>query len=261
MSNDTVDNFDDFLKEKPKAPPPKKKASPDFTWNVLTAVMLVMSICACVVFFSVFTNPYSSINPFAPDTPIPPPATATWTPVGYAATWTPTVTVPPTETYTPRPTYTIEPSVTPYILKTSTPDYTETPSLTPTKTARPTGVPYSISVTYNESVTFDSANTCSSMYVAGRVMDAQNKPVWGLQVKLGGGVPGKTFAMTTLTGISQVYGQSGFEFDLKVAPVASSNALWVQLYDQSGAPLSEQTRVATYTDCKKNLILVIFQQK
>jgi len=85
----------------------------------------------------------------------------------------------------------------------------------------------------------------------------------GLQVKLGGSVPGKAFvpALTTLTGISAVYGQSGFEFDLKTKPVVSSKALWIQLYDQSGTPLSEQYQLKTYSECTKNLILVRFQQK
>jgi hypothetical protein len=260
MSND---NFDDFLKEKPKASKPIKTASPDFTWNLLTVVMLVATMCACIFFVSIFANPYSGLNPFAPSTPIPPPATATWTPIGYAATWTPTVTQPPTETSTLRPTFTVVPSSTMFTIQTSTPYYTATPAPTASKTPRPTGVPYSITVTYNESITFNSATSCDSMYVAGRALNAKNGPVVGLQVKLGGSVPGKTFVppLTTLTGISLVYGQSGFEFPMGVAPVASSKALWVQLYDQSGAPLSEQTRLTTYADCKKNLILVIFQQK
>jgi hypothetical protein len=259
----SIDNFDDFLKEKPKASAPKKKASPDFTWNVLTALMLVMTMCACIVFFSIYSNPYSSLNPFIPNTPIPPPATATWTPVSYEATWTPTVTVPPTETSTPRPTYTEVASSTAFTVKTATPNYTPTPAPTATKTPRPTGVPYNISVTYNDSVTFNAATSCSSMYVAGQALDAKNKPVFGLQVKLGGSLPGKVFTNypPTLTGLAGAYGQSGFEFDLKIAPVASNNALWIQLYDQSGAPLSEQTRLTTYSDCKRNLVLVRFQQK
>jgi hypothetical protein len=101
------------------------------------------------------------------------------------------------------------------------------------------------------------------MYVAGQALDAKNKPVIGLFVKLGGNIPGKTFfpPLTTLTGIDKIYGQSGFEFDLKVAPVSSSQGLWVQLVDQSDAPLSEQYKFATYADCKKNLILIRFQQK
>jgi hypothetical protein len=261
-----MSNYDNFLKETPKAGPAtkkKKKSSPDTTWNLLTLVMLLMTFCACFFIFSILQNPNSGLNPLAPPTMVPPPATATWTPIGYAATWTPTVTLPPTETFTPRPTYTIMPSATPFVLMTSTPFRTPTITTTPTRTARPTGVPYSITVTFNESTIFRADTSCSSTYIAGQALDAKNKPVVGLQVKLGGSVPGKTFVpgLTTLTGISPVYGQSGFEFDLQLAPVASSNTLWVQLYDQSGSPLSEQYKLTTYADCKKNLIFVRFQQK
>jgi len=260
-----MSNYDDFLNETPRAAsaPKKKTNSPDLIWNVLTGVMLLMTLCACFFFVSILRNPYSSVNLLAPSTIVPPPATATWTPVGYAPTWTPTVTLPPTDTNTPRPTFTTLPTSTTYVIQTATPNYTPTVTDTPTRTPRPTGVPYSITLTYNESIIFRTDTSCLSTYVVGQALDAQNKPVVGLQVKMGGSVPGKTFvpALTTLTGISPVYGQSGFEFDLKIAPVAANNSLWVQLLDQSGAPLSEQFKFSTYADCKKNLMFVRFQQK
>ncbi len=259
-----MSKYDDFLSEKPKTPSVKKKPNKDLIWNLLTGVMLLMSLCACIFFFNLFQNPRSSINPFVPNTLVPPPATATWTPIGYAATWTPTVTLEPTSTNTPRPTYTLVPTETAYILATSTPDYTPTLVLTPTRTPRPTGAPFAVSVNYFESTAFRADTSCNSLFVAGKVLDAGNKPVVpGPVVKLGGSVPGKTLlpALTTLAGINRVYGESGFEFDLKISPVASSQSLWIQIFDQAGAPLSEQYKLTTYADCKKNLILVTFQQK
>lgn len=258
-----MSNYDEFLKENPKASSPKKKASPDLTWNVLTVVMVVMTLCACGFFFSVLMNPYSMLNPFPPSTLVPPPPTATMTPLGYEPTWTPTPSVEPTETATRRPTFTPVPSLTPYKLTTATLTFTPTVTVVASRTPRPTGVPYTVTVSWEDSTKYRPDTSCSSMYVAGKALDAKNNPVTGLQVKLGGSVPGKTFmpALTTLTGISPVYGPSGFEFDLRVGPVASSKGLWVQLFDQSGAPLSEQTQLKTYSDCKKNLILVNFQQK
>jgi hypothetical protein len=257
-----MSNYDDFLKEKPKVPT-KKKANPDLTWDVLTGVMVLMTLCACGFFSSVLMNPQSPLNPFPPSTLVPPPPTATMTPLGFEPTWTPTASVEPTETATRRPTYT--PVATFTLFKITTPTLTFTPTITvvASRTPRPTGVPYTATVSYNDSVTFRADTSCASMYVAGQTLDAKNSPVTGLQVKLGGGVPGKTFApaLTTLTGISPIYGPSGFEFDLRVAPVSSSKGLWVQLFDQSGAPLSEQVQLKTYNDCKKNLILVRFQQK
>jgi len=258
-----MSNYDDLLKEKPKAPSPKKKANPDLTWDMLTAVMVVMIMCACGFFASVLMNPQSALNPFPPSTPIPPPPTASITPLGYEATWTPTLTVEPTETSTRRPTFTPVPTFTPFSISTATMSFTPTLTVAASRTPRPTGVPYAVTVSYDDSTIRRPDTSCVSMFVAGQTLDSKNNPVTGLQVKLGGSVPGKAFvpALTTLTGISPVYGPSGFEFDLHIAPVASSKALWVQLFDQSGAPLSEQFQLTTYKDCKKNLILVRFQQK
>ncbi len=256
--------YDDFLNGKPRKSASKNKPNRDLLWNVLTVLMLLLSVGAVFLFFSLANNPASSINPFAPNTLVPPPPTATWTPIGYDATWTPTATLPPTDTSTPRPTYTLLPSATSFKISTATPNYTPTTVMTSTRTPKPTGAPYSINITYNESTTFRPDTSCNSMYVAGQALDSKNTPVRGLMVKLGGSIPGKTFLAdrnTTLTGINKVYGESGFEFDLKIGPVASSQGLWIQLYDLSGAPLSEQFKFATFSDCKKNLILIRFQQK
>jgi hypothetical protein len=258
-----MSNYDEFLKEKPKTPAPKKKASPDLVWNLLTLVMVSMTLCACGFFFNLLMNPTSPLNPFPPRTPVAPPPTATQTPLGFDSTWTPTGTTQPTETATRRPTFTPIFTATLYIRPTATPNYSPTPTVIPSKTPRPEGMPYSVTVNYNDSVTFRADTSCASMYVAGQALDSKNSPVTGLQVKLGGSVPGKTFlpVLTTLTGISPVYGQSGFEFDLRIKPTASTKSLWVQLFDQSGAPLTEQYKLTTSSDCKKNLILIRFQQK
>ena len=258
-----MSKYDEFLSEKPKKSGTKNKSNQDLIWNVLTVLMLLLTLSAGAFIISLVRNPYSSLNPFAPMTLVPPPATATWTPIGYAATWTPTVTIPPTNTSTPRPTFTLVTSPTSIKAASSTPVYTSTLESTPTRTPRPTGAPYAITATYNESSTFNSDSSCSTIYVAGQALNPKNKPVIGLFVKLGGGVPGKTIypVLTTLTGIDKVYGQSGFEFNLKIAPVASSQSLWIQLVDQADAPLSDQFKIATFADCKKNLILIRFQQK
>ena len=59
-------NYDDFLNDAPRAAAPvkkKKKPGRDSLWNALTVVMLVMTLCSCGFFISVFTNPYSAFNP------------------------------------------------------------------------------------------------------------------------------------------------------------------------------------------------------
>jgi hypothetical protein len=259
-----MSNYDEFLKEKPKkGARAQNKSNPDMTWNVLTIVMVVMTLCACGFFFSLLSNPNSALNPFPPATIVPPPPTATITPLGFGPTWTPTPSVEPSETATRRPTFTPVPSLTPYKITTATLTFTPSITVVASRTPRPTGVPYAVTISWDESTKYRPDTTCSSMYVAGKALDAKNNPITGLQVKLGGSVPGKTFvpALTTLTGISPVYGPSGFEFDLRIAPITSTKGLWVQLFDQSGAPLSDQVSLKTFSDCNKNLILVNFKQK
>lgn len=258
-------NYDNFLNDTPHASAPakkkKKKTSRDALWNVLTVVMLVMTLCSCIFLLSIFNNPYSAFNPLQPPTPIPPSLTPTWTPIRFDPTWTPEPTRPPRATNTPRPTITLEPTFTPFRLATATPPASATPVVSPTRTPKPTGLPYGVTVNAVESTTYRADTSCATMYVAGQALDAKNNPAMGLIVKLGGSVPGKSFNETTLTGIAVAYGQGGFEFELGVQPVASKNTLWIQLFDQANAPMSEQIYLTTYAECNRNLIYVRFTQK
>ncbi|PWH17145.1 MAG: hypothetical protein DDG60_02575 [Anaerolineae bacterium] len=256
-------NYDDFLNDTPRSAKPvkKKKNNRDALWNVLTGVMLLMTVCLCIVFFNIFTNPYSAINPLQPPTPIPPSLTPTVTPIRFDPTWTPEPTLPPTATNTPRPTITLEPTFTPFKLVTPTKPPTATPVVSPTRTPKPTGAPYVVTVNAVASTVYRADSTCDRLYIAGQALDNKNNPAMGLIVKLGGSLPGKSFNELTMTGLNLAYGQSGFEFDLGLAPVASKNTLWIQLFDQASAPMSEQIYLTTYADCNRNLIYVRFTQK
>lgn len=238
----------------------RKKGKSDGLFNLLTVVFLLATIGLCGLFFTIFTNPYASVNPFPPNTPIPPSITPTITPLQPPATWTLAPTDPPTSTITPRPTFTIEPTNTLFVLVTPN-TATTTPS--PTRTVRPTGVPYETTVQLFDSTTFRPETTCGDFLVAGQTLDSNNNHVIGLIVKLGGSLPGKSYnpALTTLSGIVPAYGPSGFEFSLGVPPVASNKTIWVQLFDQAGAPLSEQIYLTTSGDCNKNLVLVRFKRR
>ncbi len=255
--NSSLDNFDQESK------PPAKKASSSALLNILTLIILIATLCMCALFASLIANPYSLLNPFPPSTHVPPLPTATWTPHVFPATWTPTTTVEPTDTSTPRPTLTLEPSDTPFSMATVTSIFTATVTVPPSRTPRPTGVPYTATVAYYDSTTFRADTSCANMFVAGQTLDSSNNPVTGLIIRLGGSVPGKSFTgqSPTLSGIAPVYGPSGFEFMLGIQPVSSSKTLWIQLYDQSNAPLSDQIYLTTYNDCKKNLIYVRFSMK
>lgn len=242
--------FDDFGQQ----PARRKKSDPDLVWNLLTLVMLIGTFCIAGYSYNLLTNPYSDLNPFPPATPSPLP---TETPFRFEPTWTPTITWTPIPSATRRPTFTLEPTFTPFSIAEPT------SNLTPTRTGRPTGVPYIATISYHDSTTFRTDTNCTMLLIAGRVLDSNNEPKIGFIVKMGGSLPGKSFSPpdVKLSGIATDYGPSGFEFDTGVAPVASSQTLWVQLFDQSSAPLSNQVFVTTTDDCKKNLALVTFQQK
>jgi hypothetical protein len=251
-------NFDSANQPKKAA---KKKSSPSLAYNLLTVVVILVTMGLCYAFATIFMNPYSALNPFPPPTftaTLPPP---TSTPIQLPATWTPTPTIQPTASNTPRPTWTLEPSNTPFILPTVTSNVTATRTATLTKTPKPEGMPYSATISTYESTAFIPNSTCDTMYVAGQALDNSGTAVIGLQVRLGGSIPGKSFDLPSLTGLATVYGPSGFEFNLGVKPAASKDSLWIQLLDQSGTPLTAQTFLPTYTDCKKNLIFVRFQKK
>jgi hypothetical protein len=245
---------------KPRTTKPTKRASNERLYNILTITLLVMTAASCVVFGMLFTNPGMALNPFPPPPTLPPQPTATNTLIQSPPTWTPAPTLEPTASNTPKPTITVPPSNTPFSLVTPS---TPTITVTVTKTVKPTGAPYTAVVQAYESTTFRADTGCGDFIVAGQVLDSENKPVTGLIVRLGGNVPGKTFspALTTLSGIAPAYGQSGFEFVLGIQPVASTKSLYIQLFNQSDVALSDQVYLATYADCKKNLILVRFTGK
>jgi hypothetical protein len=232
-----------------------KKGRLDLIWNILTGVMLLTSVCMAGYFVSILQNPASQLNPLPPPSATPTPIPATATPLALEPTWTLTVTLAPTFTSTKRPTITLPPSATQYLFPTAT------SALTATKTGKPSPSPYTATISYQDSSAY--GKSCDTLLVGGWVKDAGNNPVIGMIVKLGGAIGGKTLnpPIVKLTGIAPAYGPSGFEFDLGMAPVASSNTLWVQLYDQGGTPVSSQVPLTTEKDCKKDLVFVGFQQK
>ena len=249
---------------KPLAPqaPKKPRDTKRILWNVLTLLVLLLTLCACCYFVAIFANPNLPLNPFPPEEPVtilvlP---TATWTPLSLGATWTPSVTPPPVEQPTLRPTFTPIFTNTPIKLYTDTPTETGTPEDTATPSPEPTGVPFSVTVKYVESALWHPESSCDFFGVAGSVFDLQGNPFKGMVIKLEGSAGGKFYSQLTVSGTAPAYGQSGFEFALGSKPADSSGTLTVQLLDQAGLPLSGVTAFDTYADCTKNLPIVRFEQ-
>lgn len=247
------------------APPAAPRRRFSLLWNLLTVLALLGTLGIVVLFVLLFTNPYSSLNPFPPPT----------LPVALAlpsATPTPEGWQPPTETPTPSPSPTVTPtaSPTPSPTITSTPTATlELPAVTgsPGPTARPSAtaggfafvpqegspdaIPYSI---YSDV-------GCNYMGVGGRVLGLDGSPITpGVIVRLAGVLNGRRISMDTLSGTVTEFGESGFGFQLADEPIASNGSLYVQLLDQAYLPMSGQIFFDTYDTCDRNLIFITFRQ-
>jgi len=92
------------------------------------------------------------------------------------------------------------------------------------------------------------------------VVDAKGADMLFLQVRLFGFYNGKNVESFTVSGMFPANGKSGFDFHLGTVPISSKGQLYVQLFDQSGLPLSDKVYIDTYNDCSKNLALVRFKK-
>ncbi len=220
-------------------------------WDML-AVLTVLGTLALVGFFVwLFANP--AALPFSPLQPGIPTAfvlpSATITPIQLEATWTPTFILG-TDTPTLAPTITLQPSNTPISLVP--------PTKTPSPTATPKA-PYVATVSAIDSTIIHPDQGCAWTGIGGTVVDASGAPVLYRTLRLTGSFNGKPIDKLTVSGTALDYGQSGFEFVLGNAPLATSKQLTLQLLDQGGLPLAANLYIVTYNDCKKNLILVRYK--
>lgn len=241
---------DDFDFDGPQS---RRAEAPMQLWDILSILVLILTVCLVGYFALVYINPASSLNLLPPGggllgSPLP---TATVTPLQLQPTWTASPTLVLTPTDTPRPTITPVPTNTSFSL------------VPPTKTAKPTNTPrapFGASVTTVESTIIHPELACNWAGIGGTVVDANNSPVIGTVVVLRGTLNGSTVEQQTVSGINKEYGPSGFEFVLGNAPVASDKTLYVQLVDQQNIPLSDPVQITTSTDCSKNLIMVRFKR-
>ena len=221
-------------------------------WDILSIVVLFLTVCIAGYFALIFVNPESSLNPLPPGGRRFEP-TMTPSPVRLEPTWTASPTLEMTPTSTPRPTF--------------TPLFTDTPFslVPPTRTPKPTNTPKApfsaISVTQVASTLIHPEFECNWAGIGGTVVDANNSDVIGTVVVLRGFLDGKTVEQQNLSGINKEYGQSGFEFVLGNAPIASNKTLYVQLVDLNNIPLSDKVEITTSADCAKNLVLIRFKMR
>lgn len=232
---------------------PKKSGGPAMRlelWDLLSILVLLVTLCIGAYFVMVFMDPMSQFNLLKPGDPRALP-TLTPTPLQLEATWTASPTIEPTVTETPRPTFTPLPSPTFFSLVP--------PTRTPEPTATPKA-PFSGSVTSIASTIIHPESACNWQGVGGTVVDTNNSDVIGMVVRLVGTLNGKHVEMIGLSGTIPAYGKSGFEFKLGTVPLASKGTLYLQLLDLSSVPLSDNIYIETFNDCSKNLTLVRFKR-
>ncbi|HUE99371.1 MAG TPA: hypothetical protein VMN99_08950 [Anaerolineales bacterium] len=231
----------------------RRANAPIQVWDLLSVLVLLLTVCLVGYFVLIFINPNSPLNFLPPgsgpfNNALP---TFTVTPLQLESTWTPSPTLELTPTDTPRPTLTPLPTNTAFSL------------VPPTRTLRPSPTPrapFSGSFTQVESTIIHPELACSWAGIGGTVVDANNSPVIGTVVVLRGTLGGSTIEQQTVSGINKEYGPSGFEFVIGTAPVASNDTLYVQLVDQQNIPLSDPVFIDTSTDCAKNLVMVRFKR-
>jgi len=245
-----MDNFE--LK-----PERKKINRKSLVWNILT-VLVLLGICLLAYYFlTIFKNPNSPLNPFPPASlpTIYSTITSTSTIIPQEPTWTSTATIQPSPSRTKAPTWT-------YLPQMITPSITPTPAISPTEpttTITATPMPVSAKITYMASTDFHPDKNCAWFGIAGKVLGIDGTPLQFETVLLGGSLNGQNIQTTPkLSGANLAYGSSGFEFVLGDHPIASTQTLWIQLFDNTGKPLTNMIFFDTYTDCTQNLVMVAF---
>jgi hypothetical protein len=235
--------------------PEKKSGGLKFNpWDIMSIVVVLLTVCIAGYYLLIFMNPNQALNPLPPPTPPFQQPTATITPIQLPPTWTPTTPPFMTATDTPPPTFTMIPTETSFSLVPAT--KTLTPTATPKAPFSGTGNAYASTVIPH---LVDLA--CAWQGVGGSVVDSNGSPIVGMVVRLVGTYNGDSINLTTVSGVSPDYGKSGFEFTLGTTPINSTKDLYVQLLDQAGLPLADNLYINTYSDCNKNLILVLFKKR
>lgn len=198
--------------------------------------------------------------PTATPTAIPATATPTATQVTVVAT-TPASSTTPTKT---TPTVTLKPGTATPTTAPTTAVPTVKPSSTPTSgpsTATPQSFSFAIqSGTPVQIQNFVNSSGCGWQGIAGQVFDLNGAPLKNVVVKAGGTWNSATVNLLGMTGIATGYGEGGYELVLGTKAVASTNTVWVQLFDLNGNALSQKVTVSTSADCTKNLVLLNFKQ-
>ena len=101
---------------------------------------------------------------------------------------------------------------------------------------------------------------CNWMGIGGQVFDFQGNTISNLLVKLTGTLNGESVELIALTGGALNLGPGGYEFKLSDHPVASTETLWIRVFDNDGIAISDPLAVSTFDSCEQNFIIVNFSE-
>lgn len=223
--------------------------------NVLTVIVLLITLYIGFRFTMIFLNPQGSLNPYPP--PTLPATLGPPTPTNTPAIRLPTE-IPATST--PRPLPTSAPTATETVPATVNPEFTVTPEGSPPATAE-SGAQFELQ-TGSPTYIVDERG-CEHMGVGGKVYDLQGAPIVGLAVRVSGELAGTPIGpLDTLTGsAADRFGFGGYYFELSDTPTASEDTLVLKVLDaSSGLELSQAVALTTYDNCDQNLVFINWAQ-
>ncbi len=193
--------------------------------NLLTVLFLLGTIGMIALVVIITQNPYTSLNPFPPFTPLPIVITATFLPPTEA----PPGTAAPTPTFTPVPI--------------------ETGSVSQT--------PFTFVLAKEQPVYAPNANDkgCNWSSIAGTVTDVKGTALDGYRVS----IKGNSINETVFSGATLTFGAGGFELFLNGTPQAQTYN--VQLSDPQSHAVSAEYTIATKASCDQNVAVLQFVQQ
>ena len=146
---------------------------------------------------------------------------------------------------------------TPLIVKTATPNTSQS-----TTTPTPSIILQTGSPAYIQNFVHTEEG-CAWLGVAGQVFDTKGKPINNLVVNVKGTLGSDTIDKIGVTGIPEAnfYGPGGYEIKIGDKPISTVNTLSINVLDLNGMILSKRVTFNTYSDCKKNLIIINFKMK
>ena len=237
--------------------------------NLITVVVFLLTLASSAIFAFFFFQPRSPLNPYPPPTLPVIAVLPTQSTLPTAAIAVATVTPLFSETPTPTATLTITPTPQP-----SEPLATITPSVSPTRTEAPASLTPAVEPSPTRLITtgnfefvvqegsplalanFANDDGCNWLGLAGTVFDGGNG-VDGYVIRFEGGGQ----SLTATSGSAPAYSQAGgYELILNDHVVATQAEYSVQLYNNSGQPLTIRLFFDTFADCERNLILINFER-